>query len=61
MTRDDALLTPADLAAILRVEIQTVYAMNHKRTGPPVTRVGRLARYSRADVTAWLRKHRQAT
>jgi len=53
-------LTPADLASRYSVPLQTIYAWNHKRTGPPYLRLGRHVRYRPADVTAWEHAHTAA-
>ena len=54
MTRPaSAYLSPEDLAARYGIDVQAVYHWNHKRTGPPYLRIGRLVRYRLADVTAW--------
>lgn len=46
-------LSVQELAARYGVEVQTVYAWNHKGTGPRYFRVGRLPRYRMSDVLAW--------
>jgi excisionase family DNA binding protein len=47
-------LSPESLATWLDVPVRTVYAWNHKNTGPRPVRVGRHVRYRRSDVEAWL-------
>jgi excisionase family DNA binding protein len=55
MTRDDEeILTPIEVAELLRVPIATLYAWRHKRSGPPAAQVGRHLRYRRRDVEEWL-------
>lgn len=51
----DVHLTPEDLAARLQIEVQAVYLLNHKRTGPAYMRIGKRVRYRLADVLAWER------
>lgn len=56
------LLTPQEVAALLGVSLDTVSQWRFRRTGPPFIRVGnRFVRYVRADVDAWLAKHRVPT
>jgi len=50
----EPLLSVEDLAARLGVPIGTVYAWNHKGTGPRRVRVGKHIRYTPADVDAWI-------
>jgi predicted DNA-binding transcriptional regulator AlpA len=50
----DTLATPRDLAERLQVPVATIYAWNHKQTGPPPIRVGKHIRYRWADVERWL-------
>lgn len=47
-------LTPADLAQLLGVPVETVYQWRRKRTGPTGFRVGRHLRYHPDDVHAWV-------
>lgn len=53
-TLPDQLLTAAELADELRVEIDTIYHWNYRGTGPRRIRVGGGIRYRRSDVDAWL-------
>ncbi|MBT2387243.1 helix-turn-helix domain-containing protein [Streptomyces sp. ISL-11] len=50
----DRYLTPEDLAALLSVPLETVYAWRRKRTGPPGFRVGKHVRYDPARVRDWV-------
>lgn len=50
----DELLGPRELAAYLRVPLNTVYRWRSAGGGPRGSRVGRHVRYRRADVDAWL-------
>ena len=47
------LLSPEALADWLGVPLATVYAWNHKATGPRYVRIGRHVRYRASDVEAW--------
>jgi excisionase family DNA binding protein len=47
-------LKPEDLAAELDIPLSSVYQWNHKRTGPPATKIGRHIRYRRDAVDKWL-------
>jgi predicted DNA-binding transcriptional regulator AlpA len=46
--------TPADVADLLGVPIDTVYQWRYKRTGPPGFRVGRYLRYDPQAVLDWI-------
>ncbi len=49
----EKLLTPAELAQLLGVAVQTIYNRLHEgRPLPPCVRIGRLPRFT--DVEAWL-------
>ncbi|MGW1137614.1 helix-turn-helix transcriptional regulator [Streptomyces zhihengii] len=48
------LYSPDELATRLGVPVKTVYAWNHKGTGPRFVRVGRHVRYRPEEVEAWL-------
>ncbi len=50
---EDRFFTVEDLAARYGVTVQTVYAWNHKGTGPRFIRAGRLPRYKLSDCLAW--------
>jgi excisionase family DNA binding protein len=50
----EILFTPQELAEYLRVKINTVYAWKHRKQGPPHTGEGRLIRYRKGEVDAWL-------
>ncbi|MFG3528075.1 helix-turn-helix transcriptional regulator [Streptomyces sp. NPDC047917] len=52
----DRYLTPEDIATLLSIPLDTVYAWRKKRTGPPGFRVGRHLRYDPAAVHAWVIK-----
>ena len=44
-----------DVAAYLRVPVETLYRWRKTKSGPPAGRVGRHLRYDPADVRAWFR------
>jgi excisionase family DNA binding protein len=44
-----------DVAAYLRVPVETLYQWRKRRYGPPAARVGRHLRYDPAAVQAWFR------
>jgi excisionase family DNA binding protein len=46
--------TPADVAELLGVPLDTVYQWRYKRTGPPGFRVGRHLRYDPRAVSRWI-------
>jgi len=50
----DRYLTPADIASMFGVPIETVYQWRKKRTGPPGFRIGKHLRYDPADVRAYV-------
>ncbi|MDT0378552.1 helix-turn-helix domain-containing protein [Streptomyces sp. DSM 42041] len=50
----DRYLTPQDVADLLSVPLETVYAWRRKRTGPPGFRIGKHLRYDPAAVRAWI-------
>ncbi|MCE7081279.1 AlpA family transcriptional regulator [Streptomyces sp. ST2-7A] len=50
----DRYLTPADLASLLAVPVETVYAWRRKGTGPPGFRVGKHLRYDPGTVHTWI-------
>jgi DNA-binding transcriptional MerR regulator len=59
-TTPEALWTVADVAALLRVPPETLYAWRKRHYGPPAARVGRHLRYDPADVRDWFRSQKAA-
>jgi hypothetical protein len=51
---DDALLTIAEVAAIVRAPVATLRYWRHLGNGPHSFKVGRGVRYWRSDVMTWL-------
>ena len=52
--KERKLLSAADLADELGVPLSTLYGWRYRGVGPASIRVGRLLRYRRSDVDAWL-------
>lgn len=52
-------LTTAEVAALLRVSKPTVIKAVSKQ-GLPAVRLGRVLRFARADVEAWIAKQKEA-
>jgi excisionase family DNA binding protein len=48
------LLSPDDLASLLKVPVKTVYNWRTEGKGPKGIRVGKYVRFRREDVEAWL-------
>jgi excisionase family DNA binding protein len=55
---DDPLWSVEDVAAYLRVPVETLYTWRKRHYGPRAARVGRHLRYDPADVRAFF--HQQA-
>ncbi|MFE9678724.1 helix-turn-helix domain-containing protein [Streptomyces sp. NPDC006259] len=53
-TLPEQYLTPADVAELLGVPVETLYQWRRKRTGPPAFRVGRHLRYDPARLRQWV-------
>ena len=51
-----SLITTDDLAERCGVPVATIYAWNHKGTGPRRIRIGKHVRYRPEDVEAWLER-----
>ena len=54
-TGQDPCWTVEEVAAYLRVPVETLYTWRKRRFGPPAARVGRHLRYDPADVRAWFK------
>jgi excisionase family DNA binding protein len=54
MISSDDIMTPAEVAAFLKVKISTVYAWVHLNKIPHIKRFGRL-RFQRSEIEAWLK------
>jgi excisionase family DNA binding protein len=57
-TEERELLTPQEVAELLRIPLATLQTWRSNRTGPTGYRVGRHIRYDRRDVEAWLAERR---
>lgn len=53
-TDPHSLLTAADVAALLQIDVRTLRRMRHERSFPRPTRVGRSLRWKRSLVERWL-------
>ena len=54
-TGQDCFWTVAEVAAYLRVPVETLYTWRKRHYGPPAARLGRHLRYDPADVQAWVK------
>ncbi len=50
----EQLLTPAEVAEILRVPLKTLYQWRHRGEGPLTLKIGRHLRYRPSDVEAFI-------
>ncbi|MGE3292320.1 MAG: hypothetical protein AB7O95_13150 [Geminicoccaceae bacterium] len=48
------ILSEEDLAAVVGTTVRTLRGWRNKRCGPPWVKVGQIALYRRASITAWL-------
>ncbi|MFH8662626.1 helix-turn-helix domain-containing protein [Streptomyces afghaniensis] len=53
-TLPERYLTPADVAELLGVPVETLYQWRRKRIGPPAFRVGRHLRYDPVRLRQWV-------
>jgi excisionase family DNA binding protein len=53
--KPDEWVTPEELAAQVKVSVETVYWWNRTNKAPKRHKFGKHVRYTRADVDAWLR------
>jgi excisionase family DNA binding protein len=58
-TSNDELLTPQELAALLRLPLGTIRKQRAEGTGPPGFRIGKHVRWRRGDVMKWLEQQRE--
>jgi len=58
---DLTLLTAEELAAILRVSVQSIYTMSYRNEGPRATKIGSRLRFARSDVALWLKAQKATT
>jgi excisionase family DNA binding protein len=50
----ERLMAPREVANLLGVSVDTLYAWRYRRVGPPALKVGRHLRYRPSEVAAWL-------
>lgn len=55
------ILTTAEVSALTKIPAPTLRRWRHERTGPRSFSLGRLTRYYRNDVDAWLDEQYEAT
>lgn len=48
--------TVDEVAAYLRLPVETLYTWRKRHYGPPAAKIGRHLRYDPADVRAWFRQ-----
>lgn len=51
----ESLVSETEAARLLDVSVRTLQAWRVQDAGPPYVRVGRLIRYARASLLAWIR------
>ena len=54
------LLSVQDVAELLQVPVQTIYAWRFQRRGPTPMRIGRYLRFDPADVARWMETRKEA-
>jgi excisionase family DNA binding protein len=54
MLESNILLTEQQAADLLQVSTRTLQAWRCGRIGPPFSRIGRLIRYRRSELLAWI-------
>ena len=54
------LLSVEEVAELLQVPIQTIYAWRFQRRGPTPMRIGRYLRFDPADVARWVESRKEA-
>jgi predicted DNA-binding transcriptional regulator AlpA len=52
---DELLVTEPEAARILAISVRTLQAWRVQDAGPPYVRVGRLIRYVRSSLIAWVK------
>lgn len=56
MEKKNRLLTPEEVSAFIGVPVATLAQWRYRKTGIPYLRIGRLVRYSQADVESFLQR-----
>lgn len=54
---DQELLRERDMEASYRLTVAWLRRARRERRGPPYLKIGRMVRYRRSDVEAWLANH----
>lgn len=58
---EDEVMTPREVAEVLKVSVDALAHDRYRNTGMPYTRVGRRVRYLRSDVQNYLAEQRVAS
>ncbi|MEV0570583.1 helix-turn-helix domain-containing protein [Dactylosporangium sp. NPDC050588] len=59
-SQHEATWTVDEVAAYLRVPVETLYTWRKRHYGPPAAKIGKHLRYDPADVRAWFRQQSAA-
>ena len=54
------LVSVEEVAELLQVPVQTIYAWRFQRRGPTPMRIGRYLRFDPADVARWVESRKEA-
>jgi predicted DNA-binding transcriptional regulator AlpA len=57
MSEVDELLTTAEAAALLKIDVKALYWLRYTRNAPKARKIGRELRFLRSDVIAWIIGH----
>ena len=53
------LLTPEEVAGVLRIPVATLHKWSYEGSGPALVKVGRHLRYRPGDLEAWIEAQRK--
>lgn len=56
----EPMATPEEVAACLRIKVQTLYCWRHQGEGPPAQKVGKFLRWYWDDVHEWIESQNSA-